>query len=100
MSNQMKYVLIVALLALTSCASKRNALLYNEATPTTLIIRDNHGSMVFMRKPVQGKFHVWTTGLGAGYTVQVGKHIDTIVGKKAIIMAEKNGSKAETAKVN
>jgi len=99
MKKQMKYVLIVTLLALTSCTTSRNALLYNETKPTTLVIRDNHNSIIYMRKPVEGKFCVWTNKLGAGYTVQVGKHIDTI-GGKAIGEEEKTSMKAETARVN
>jgi hypothetical protein len=100
MSKHMKYILILTLLALTSCASTRNALLYNETKPTTLIIRDNHHDVIYMRRPVKGKFCVWTNKLGPGYTVQVGKHIDTIAGSNAISVDERAGIKAETAKVN
>ena len=100
MSKHMKYILILTLLALTSCASTRNALLYNETRPTTLIIRDNHHDIIYMRRPVKGKFCVWTHPLGEGYTVQVGKHIDTIAGNNAIGVEEGAGIKAETAKVN
>lgn len=95
----MKYVLIFVLLALTSCASKRDALLYNAPTPTTLIIKDNHDSVIYVHKPVKGKFYVKTDRLGAGYTVQVGKYIDTI-GGNAIAVGAKAGTRAETAKVN
>ena len=40
------------------------------------------------------------TNWAPGYTVQVGKHIDTIAGSNAISVDERAGIKAETAKVN